>query len=279
MECRKVRELAEGYVSERVPGETARAIGSHLARCPACQAEVEDLCRLRAMLRSAYLASTALSPSPEFLAAIGSRLRSNAVRVRGVPSWRRTWLALAAAMVLAVGGGLGLRGLGMSGFTAILQAAVGDHRFCLVAFKLAERPMPLEQAAQVYDDPVDRSLVTVEPSSTQLDGGPIRILERHSCVFEGRRFAHIVLRYKRSLISLVVTPDERLLRNLPGASPPDDGSIASLAPVDGFHVAAFRGPHHVVFVISTLDDDDVRDVARSMETSVSRALAGTISRR
>ena len=100
----------------------------------------------------------------------------------------------------------------------------------------------------------------------------IRILERHSCVFDGRRFAHIVLQYKRELISLVVTPDDRWLRNLPGASSPADGSIASLPPVDGYHIAGFRGPDHVVFVISRLDDNDLREVARSMEGPVSRAL-------
>jgi Putative zinc-finger len=175
-------------------------------------------------------------------------------------------------VVLVAGGGFGIRGLGVSGFTAILQAAVGDHRFCLVAFKLAERPIALEKAAELYGDPVDRSLDTVQAPSTQLSGGPVRIVERHSCVFGGRRFAHIVLRYKRELISLVVTPDERLLRNLPGASAPRDGSIVSLPLVDGYHVAAFRGPRHVVFAISGLDDHDLREVTRSMVGSVSRAL-------
>ena len=272
MECRKVRELADAYVSEQVLVETARAIVTHLDSCPACEADVEGLRRLRASVRSAYLASTELSPRPDFVAALGSRLRSNAMRDAGGSSWRRTWLALAATAVLVAGGGFGLRGLGVSGFTAIVQAAVGDHRFCLVAFKLTERPVPLAQAARLYDDPVDRSLDTVQPSATELSGGPVRILERHSCVFDGRRFAHIVLRYKRELISLAVTPDERLLRNFPGASSPGNGSIVSLPPVDGYHVAAFRGPHHIAFVISTLGDDDLREVAQSMESSVSRAL-------
>jgi hypothetical protein len=273
MECREVRELADAFVSEQVLVETAQAIVAHLDRCSACQAEVEGLRRLRASVRSAYLGSTELSPRREFVAAMDARLRSEALGDRAT-SWRRTWLAIAATLALVLGGGLGLRGLSVAGFTAIVHAAVGDHRFCAVAFKLTERPISLEQAARVYDDPVDGSLQAVELSRTELSGGPIRILERHSCVYEGRRFAHLVLGYKHQPISLVVTPDERLLRRLPGASAPADGSVVSLRPVDGFQVAAFRGPHHVVFLISSLSDDDLREVAGSMEASVSRALKG-----
>jgi hypothetical protein len=237
---------------------------------------VAGLRRLRASVRSAYLGSSDLSPDPAFAAKLHSHLRDEATRGTRATSWR-TWLALAASLVLVLGGGFAVRGLGLSGFTAILQAAVGDHRYCLVAFRLTERPIPLERAAELYDDPVDGSLEHVQPSPIQLSGGPVRVLERHSCVFAGRRFAHIVLRYKHELISLVVTPDERLLRNLPGASgPPGDGSTVSLPPVDGLHIAAFRGPHHVVFVISALNDDDLREATRSMEPSVSRALGSHI---
>jgi len=272
MKCREVRNLAEAYVSGQAGVEAAQAISSHVDNCPSCRADVDGLRRLRASMRSAYLSSPDLAPSPEFATDLRSHLRSAAVRRNGASSRRRPWLALAAALVLMAGGGFGLRGLGAWGFTAILQAAVGDHRFCLVSFKLNERPIPLEEAAQLYDDPVDRSLQAVEPSQTQLSGGPLRIVERHSCVFNGRRFAHIVLRYKHALISMVVTPDERLLRDLPGASAPRDGSLVSVPPVEGFHVIAFRGPHHAAFMVSSLGDDDLREVAAAMTDSVSRAL-------
>jgi hypothetical protein len=223
-------------------------------------------------VRAAYLSLSDSAPSPEFVTALGSRLRAEAIRSKRATSWRRTWFVLAATFLLIVGGGFGLRGLGVSGFTAILQAAVGDHRYCLVTFNLTERPIPLEQAARLYNDPINRSLQGVQPSPAQLSGGPIRVVERHSCIFRGRRFAHLVLRYKGALTSLVVTPDDRLLRGLPGASAPRDGSIVLLPPHDGFNVAAFRGPRHVAVVISTLGGEDVQEVAGAMATSVSRAM-------
>jgi hypothetical protein len=272
MGCQEVRRLAEAFVSDQVLDGTAQAIAVHLETCPECHAEVAGLGRLRASVRAAYLSLSDSAPSPEFVTALGSRLRAEAIRSKRATSWRRTWFVLAATFLLIVGGGFGLRGLGVSGFTAILQAAVGDHRYCLVTFNLTERPIPLEQAARLYNDPVNRSLQGVQPSPAQLSGGPIRVVERHSCIFRGRRFAHLVLRYKGALTSLVVTPDDRLLRGLPGASAPRDGSIVLLPPHDGFNVAAFRGPRHVAVVISTLGGEDVQEVAGAMATSVSRAM-------
>ena len=272
VECREVRGLAEAYVSEQVLVETAETIVAHLEHCSSCRAELDGLRRLRTSVRAAWLASKDLAPRPEFLSALTTELRSASAANTSRTSPRRTWWAIAATLVLTAGGGLGLRGLGVSGFTAILHAAVGDHRFC--SFKLAQPPISLEQAAEIYDDPVDRSLQSVEPQPADVRGEPIRIIEHHSCVYEGRRFAHFVVEYKQVKISLVVTPDERLLRRLPGASAPADGSIVSAGPVDGFQVAAFRGPHHVAVLISTLSDGDLRDVAASLRASVSRALNG-----
>ena len=135
--------------------------------------------------------------------------------------------------------------------SALMHAAVGDHRFCALTFKLAERPIPLDEAARRYGG-VYRRLDTVEPSTDTLSGGPLRIVERHSCVFDGRRFAHIVLRYKDTAVSLLVTDDPR-----PGVAwAPDFAMIdehpSPLPSADGFHVASFRGPRHVVFVVSSL---------------------------
>jgi hypothetical protein len=277
MECRDVQGLADAYVSNQVLVETAQAIAVHLDGCPTCRAGVGDVRRLRSSTRKAFLGADTLQPRPEFIAALGARLRSESRRST-MATPRRGWLALAAAIVLIVGGGFGLLGVGVSGFSTIVHAAVGDHRFCAVAFKLTERPIPLAQAAQRYDDPADLALEQVELPPTALSGGPIRIVERHSCVYDGRRFAHLVFLYGHRPVSLVVTPDDRLLRGWPGASAPADGSLITLPQVDGFQVVAFRSARHLVFVIAAhsdqLSDNDAREVAGAMAPSVLHALAG-----
>lgn len=271
MDCRDVRNLAEAYVSDQLMVETAEAVVGHLEHCAPCRAEIDGLRRLRASVRAAFDAAPALAPAPEFAARLTARLRSETQ----APARRATrapmWLALAAS-VLVVAGGLELRALGIAGFASVAEAAVHDHRFCYLTFKSSDPPIPLEEAATRYDDPSDRRLEDLQPATARLTGGPIEIVERHSCVYENRRFAHLVLRYKNTRISLVVTPDDRVLALLPSASAPADGSVVTLPMVEGLHVAAFRGPHHAAFVISALGDDDLRDVANAVAPGVSQAL-------
>ncbi len=172
-----------------------------------------------------------------------------------------------------VASAVGLREWSASTLEALLHAAVGDHRFCALTFKLAERPIPLAEAAQRFGG-VHALLAAVEPATTTLSGGPLRVLERHSCVFEGRRFVHIVLLYKDEPISVLVPTDrDQLSSDLWRVGPPTDGTTA-VTVSEGFHVASFRSARYVVFVVSSLNDRDLHEVATAIGGPVSRALAG-----
>lgn len=260
MECREVRQRAEAFVSEQLLVETTQDVVAHLERCPACRAEVAGLRRLRAAGQSAFANSADLAPRPEFLSSLTARLQDQATRQQSKP-WTG-WLAMAAGLMLVVGLGFGVREWSWLNLSALLQAAVGDHRFCALDFKLAEKPITLAEAARRFD-PVNLRLEGIEPSTTTLSGGPLRILERHSCVFEGRRFAHIVLGYQGQAVSLLVTTDEGVW-TMP----------ASFPVTDGFHATALRGSGHVAFVVSALGDDAVHEVAAAMAGPVAQALAG-----
>jgi hypothetical protein len=273
MECRDVRPLTEAYLSEQLMIETMQAIVAHLARCSACRAEVDGLRRLRAATRAAVAGSADLDARPEFLATLGARVQADAARRGPAARPRRIWLAIAAGLLLTVAAGAGWRQWSITSLTALLEAAVGDHRFCALTFKLAEAPITLEEAARRYDV-VNRALEAVEPSADPLSGGPLRVLERHSCVFDGRRFAHIVLRYKGQAVSLLVADAADQGARIWGIGPADDGAAVSLPVTDGFQVAAFRQSRHMVLVVSSLGQDDVADVARAMAGPVTRALAG-----
>lgn len=267
MECREVRSLAEAYVSEQLLVETTQAVVGHLERCPTCRAEMDGLRRLRAATRAAVQQAPDLSVRPEFVVALTAELRARAARRRGPATPRRVWLPIAASILLIVAAGWGWREFSPSSLSALLHAAVGDHRFCALTFKLTERPIPLDEAARRYGG-VNGLLATVEPATTTLSGGALKILERHSCLYDGRRFAHLVLGYKNEKVSLLVTDDAR--RN--GA--PADATPSDLPVTDGFHVATFRGTNHVVFVVSSLTPDDVQEVAQAMAAPVTRILSG-----
>jgi hypothetical protein len=273
MECRDVRELAEAFVSEQLLVETTQAIATHLDGCLSCRAEVEALRRLRRATQSAFARSPELRARPDFAADMRARLAARAGRQMAGRRSGPTWLALAASALLVVGAGIGLRTWSTASLSALLHTAVGDHRFCALTFKLPEHPIGLEEAARRYGR-VYGLLETVEPSKTTLSGGPLRIIERHSCVWDGQRFAHLVLRYKDENISLLVSDDPRSSLARWAARPGSIPMKPDVSHADGFRVATFGGPGHLVFVVSSLGEADVQEVAQAIVEPVTRAITG-----
>src|SRR5438105_13868627 len=137
-----------------------------------------------------------------------------------------------------LGGGLFARDTVRRSRLATLAAnASGDHQNCAITFNLRERPIPLEDAARRYD-PAYASLATLDPPAG-LPGGAVDVLDRHSCVFEERRFGHVVFRYEGHVVSLLVTSGS-------GA-----GSTPALVTTDTpYRVASFDAGSHAVFVVS-----------------------------
>lgn len=273
MECREVRRLADAFVSAELPAETMEAVALHLQGCDACRAEVEGLRRLRLATRAAFSASPGLAARPEFLTAMTARLQAESRQPLPARFALPAWLAVAASLLVVAGLGLGVWGWSASSLSALLRAAVGDHQFCALTFKLAEPPITLDEADRRYHG-FYKQLEAVEPTTAALSGGPLQILDRHSCVFGGRRFAHIVMRYKDQTVSLLVADDDRPGRALWNTFSGDAGTLSALPPTDGFQVASFRGPGQMVFVVSSLNDNDLREVAQAMAEPVSRALGG-----
>src|SRR5271169_1931247 len=141
MECRDVRPLADAFLSEQLLVETMEGVVAHLARCSACRAEVDGLRRLRAATRSAFANSRDLDTRPEFLSSLRTHLQADAARRAPASFTRRAWLASAASVAVAIAAGTAWRQWAVRSFTALMHAAVDDHRFC--PRKLSEAPMTL----------------------------------------------------------------------------------------------------------------------------------------
>lgn len=271
MQCGDVREMADSFLSEELLVETTHEILRHLEQCPSCRAELESRRGLRAALRAAIEGAPALAPRPEFISTLSAHLRAEALRPRRTLGGVRAWFAGAAAVLVLVAVGLAVRG----GSTAadlltLARHAVGDHSNCAVQFRLEERPISLADAGRLYDPGFAR-LEALQAPSASLAGGDLEIVERHACVFRGRRFAHVVLRYRGSLLSLLIPAAgadiERLARSIGG------GRATAAAAVDGFDVAWFVVPGHVAFLVSPLGADETQRVAAALAGPVSRLLA------
>ncbi len=257
MECRDVRELADSFLSEQLLVETNHKLLRHLETCPGCRAEIAGRRALRDRLRSAFAHAGELRPRPEFAAEVLATLRTS----RGEMSRRsllRSWWTLAAGMALAASGGLLVRGSNARArLSALAREAAGDHQNCAVTFSLAERPIRLEEAGRRYGGPY-AALATFDLSAAV---GPLELLDRHACVYQGRRFGHVVFHHDGALTSLLVTD----------AAPPPTPELELGG--SGPSVASFPAGRYVGFVVADVDQQTVLRLAQALAPPLSQHLA------
>jgi anti-sigma factor RsiW len=271
MECRDVREMADSFLGEELLTETNHEILRHLESCPACRADLETRRALRAAVQQAFHQARDLSP--EFMAQLRTTLRDASL---GVPARRRLrfqgWWALAASLLLAIAVGLTYRGRDWIGAAGTLaRAAVGDHRNCALQFRLAEQPIALEEAVRRYGA-VYRVLENLPPTDVRTASGLAHVLERHSCVYGGRRFAHIVFEYRGERVSLLVTAAEGSVQlSLPGEALPQ---VTSAGRIDDMSVVSFRASGHMVFFAGDVAQTDLMELADAVAVPLYRELAG-----
>lgn len=261
MECHEFCEIADSYLSDELSVETNHEAISHLEKCADCRSELSARRALRAKLRDAFIDLPANRLRPEFVSELSNRLRDTTMEVR---SPRYFTLAVAACLLLALLiGSVIVRQL-LSRPTQdiakieLAKAAVGDHRDCAVEFRLAEKPIALEVAGQNYD-PVYLGLADMFAKGS-FAPPDVKFIEAHSCVFAGRRFAHVVLKYHGSLVSFLVT---RIPSNLA-----IDHSTIVCSQIEGFNVSFFQTQRHGIFVVSALPEGDNLALARAFAPGV-----------
>ena len=272
MECRDVRDLADSFLGGELLTETSHEILRHLDTCPACRADLAGRRAWREGVQRAFHRAPGLDPRPEFIAQLRTRLQTAAHQGSARRSIRfQSWWALAATALLAVALGVAYRGRDWITATgALARAAVGDHRNCALQFRLAEKPISLADAASRYG-PFYRVLERVPPDDVMTAVGPAHVLERHACLYGGRRFAHIVLTYRGERVSLLVTAvDGGVTSGLPGDTRPH---LTSPGRIDGMSVVSFRAPRQVVFLAGDVGPHDLLTLAESVGEPLYRGLA------
>src|SRR3954447_11189951 len=162
MDCRKVRELADVFLSWQLPVETSNEVVRHLETCPECRSKIAARRMNRDRLRGAFTQAAELSPRPELAAELRAKLRASQPEPISRRSFLESWWALAAGLVLAAGGGWYVRNSSSrSRLGGPARAAAGDHQNCAVKFNLTEQPIPLEEAGRRFGAPYT-SLATFE---------------------------------------------------------------------------------------------------------------------
>jgi Putative zinc-finger len=263
MQCRDARELLDSFLAEELLVETNHELLQHLASCPACQSELEARSRLRTGLREAFARAGDLQLRPGFQEEVAAHLRARVPR-EGRRRWTGRWLAVAASLFLVTLVGLYmLRGR----IDEVARIAAGDHQNCAVKFSLREKPISLAEAAARYDAAYAR-LEHTPPDDVPTPAGTLHVVDRHSCVFENRRFGHVVFNVDDHLVSVLMTAGESSLAAAGAAA-----NLALLPANDGLSIASLHVPGHVVFVISDLQSAAFQQVAQSLAGPVSTLAA------
>ena len=273
MECRDVREMADSFLADELLTETNHEMLRHLDTCPVCRADLAARRGLRDRVRRAFQSARDLDPSPGFITQLRTRLQDAAEQGPARRNVRfQGWWALAATVLLAVALGLAYRGRDWITATgALARAAVGDHRNCALQFRLAEKPISLEEAAQRYG-PAYRVLEHIPPDDVMTAVGPAHVLERHACVYGGRRFGHIVFEYRGERVSLLVTAVAGgVPLALPGEALPH---VTSTARIDDMSVVSFRSRRHMVFFAGGVAQADLVTLAEVVAEPLYRELSG-----
>ena len=273
MKCRDVRELADSFLGEELLTETNHEILHHLETCPVCRADLDARRAVRDGVRGAFHRAASLEPSPEFVAGLRTTLQNSASEAQPRRGTRLLGLwALAATVLLAATVGLAYRGREwMAATGALARAAVGDHLNCALHFRLTEQPITLADAATRYG-PDYLVLENLPPDDVMTAAGPARVLERHACVYGGRRFAHIVFEYRGQRVSLLVTAAGRNPQpRLPGDAAPH---VTSAGRIDAIAVVSFRAAGQMVFFAGDVEQTDLMQLADAIAEPLYRGLAG-----
>lgn len=306
MECRRFRDLADSYLAGELLVETNHDLLGHLESCPTCREELAARRRLRTVMRSAFANAEDLRPTHDFNDRVRARLLQQVQQMQaqsaadGAASRGRTgtrWFGIgrrwALAASLAIAGALSLNSVsggwrpwpidGWNAFNPIPPAgralqevapyAAGDHEECAVNNRQPER-LALDEAGRKYD-PAYVGLVDALQRDTVSGRQLVDVVNGHSCVFQGRRFGHVMVKHAGRLASVLVTN----VANVPKAGLPRLGNhdtarrVNICTPAAGFRVACFRAPEHAVFVVSDLGEQDNLALARSVAPSLQKHLA------
>ena len=297
MRCQEYKEIFDSYLGDELLVETNHEVLRHLENCAACRRELAARRELRARVRLAVKRSPGMQINSAFAVELRADLRGAALRP---VVWERMKigeifnlkiLAAAGLLIAALFGAMWLSrspsserefaGNNQSTESPLTQSvraawrqltgeAVGDHRNCALDFRLAEEPISLKEAAEKYgkfNRDLDKTVTAAvngvfDEKQSVKPGDEITFYEAHSCVYEGKRFAHVILFYRNRRVSVLVAEAK-----LPGEM---NEEIHSEATAGGMLAARFRTANHAVFVISDLTAAENVAIAQKLSPAVRR---------
>jgi len=308
MQCREFREVADSYLSDELLVETNHDMIAHLEGCAECRRELAARRELRTALRASFDKAEELQIRDQFADRVRRELR-DAAMIKATPiSRRRVWVAIAACLLVAAAVALSVvwqrqraqtpgqiaggnrpepnvaqvkptdiqphlaptAGDADMVLAKMSELAAGDHRDCAINHRLPQSPIDLEEAGHKYDQAFLNLKNAVRSHLTD-SNAEIELVGAHACIFKGRWFAHIVLRHRGRLASLLVTRLDHAEGSPAQAKSTEvdqHGQIIACATASGYQISCLRTARHAIFVVSDLAEGENLALARGLAPSV-----------
>lgn len=302
MQCRDFCEVADSFLGDELLIETNHDVITHLESCAGCRRELAARRELRKTLRASFGNAGELQIRDDYASRLHSELRAAAATGAVSLNMRPAAWMIAAGIVLAVTLGTiavwrqrtqtgaqtaaqhqpqNTTAIKASNaqprpgdiavdVNAILgrmsELAAGDHRDCAIGHRLPDRPISLDEAGRKHD----RAFLELR-QAVMSHRDDFNLVMAHACLFEGRWFAHVVVRHRGRLVSLLVTkldgPNANASSNERLSNDPE-GQVIACSAAEGFRISCFHTTQYAVFVVSDLEEGENLAFARRLAPSV-----------
>jgi anti-sigma factor RsiW len=247
--CRSALAKLDAYLDGELP-ERDHQLVEHYRGCTECTREAAARRHTRRRLQAAVQAIVVPSR-------LEARVSAALAQTQRTQPWGRHWMVIAAGVALCLASWTGYRALTAlpgGGLDSLMRAGLGDHVHCAVTRQLTANQDSDEAPAGAPGPPYQTLLATAGSHLAR----DFRLVVAHECRHRGRRFIHLALRSELRLLSLVITRKNgsesfRTTNQPPALS--RSGIALYAAGIEGFQVAAFESPDHLVYAVSDMPGD------------------------
>ena len=242
MSCEAVNHDLDAYLDRELDADASNAVRAHLSECASCRTRVAERRALGQLVRSA----------PYYSAPDRLRARVSATAAKSRLSWQVLSWAAAAALVVAIGGGVALLRTAMTPHDVAMEAVVDGHVRSLMANHLFDvqstdrhtvKPWflgKLDFAPPVAD---------LAPAGFPLVGGRLDYVH-------GRPVAALVYQRQQHTINVFVSPTAER----------ESDSIESRT-LRGFHVRHWARDGMSFWAVSDLNDAELNQFVVALKRS------------
>ncbi|MGQ0540936.1 MAG: hypothetical protein ACT4O9_03670 [Blastocatellia bacterium] len=294
MNCRDFNDIADSYLSNELLVETNHEVLRHIENCGDCRNELAARRELRDRLRIAIKEASESHINPGFATRVRSSLREQAFNRRWALNGFLSPVVLsgsAFALVLTLALVFILRPsetpkvvdvnpqtpssanevnektlpFQMASYVKVRNDAIDDHNNCALKHNLDEDPISLKEAGKRYGKANIGLETAVLAPLKETFGKEIKIVTAHYCLINRRYFAHVVLKQRQKVVSVLMTPKE----NYTGTA--DD--VIACGTSGDLQVACFETERYSLFVVSDKPEAENLIIARTVSNSIREHIA------